>query len=95
MHAPVALVTIFTGVGALRTILAEADGGDPVLAIEEGIQEADVPVAAQADDVGDVFFDEVVDDDLGAFVLGHGGCTSEGHAMGGAQAPPIVAPGPS
>jgi len=39
-------------------------------ALMERIQKADVPVAAQAEDVGDVFLNEIIDDDLATIHAG-------------------------
>jgi hypothetical protein len=79
---------------AADRLVVRRDGLDLALPLEQRVDELDVAVAAQAEGVGDLLLDQVVDDDLRAIehiVLGHGfSCVWSGVIAGPVPAIPII-----
>jgi hypothetical protein len=62
-----------------RLLVPGRDRLDGVGAIVERVEQADVAVAAEAEDVGDLLADQVLDDDLAA--VSHGPSLWHGRAL--------------
>ena len=51
--------------------MAHRERLDLIGALMERVQKTDVPVAAKAEYIGNIFLDEIIDDDLAAIHTGH------------------------